>query len=58
MKLLLATHNQHKRREFERLLGGSSPEGWGIDALPDSVALPPEAAVFTVTTCSSAKRCR
>ncbi len=42
MKLLLATHNQHKRREFERLLGGSSPERWEIEALPDSVVLPPE----------------
>ena len=42
MKLLLATHNEHKRREFERLLGGSSPEDWEIDALPESVVLPPE----------------
>jgi len=42
LKLLLATHNEHKRREFERLLGGSSPEDWEIDALPESVVLPPE----------------
>jgi XTP/dITP diphosphohydrolase len=42
LKLLLATHNEHKRREFERLLGGSSPKRWEIDALPESVALPPE----------------
>jgi len=42
LKLLLATHNEHKRREFERLLGGSSTDGWEIDALPESVLLPPE----------------
>ncbi|MCW3020338.1 MAG: non-canonical purine pyrophosphatase, rdgB/HAM1 family [Solirubrobacterales bacterium] len=41
-KLLLATHNEHKRREFERLLGRSAPDGWEIEALPDSVVLPPE----------------
>ncbi len=35
--LLLATRNEHKRREFARLL-----PGWEIDALPDEVALPPE----------------
>src|SRR5579859_7347601 len=38
MKLLLATHNEHKRREFERLLGGEA----AIDALPGDVELPPE----------------
>ncbi|HTC73648.1 MAG TPA: non-canonical purine NTP pyrophosphatase [Solirubrobacteraceae bacterium] len=42
MKLLLATHNEHKRREFERLIDGSPSGGWQIDALPESVALPPE----------------
>jgi XTP/dITP diphosphohydrolase len=42
VKLLLATHNEHKRREFERLLGRSSTAGWEIDALPDSVVMPPE----------------
>jgi XTP/dITP diphosphohydrolase len=42
VKLLLATHNEHKRRELERLLGRSSTAGWGIDALPDSVVMPPE----------------
>jgi XTP/dITP diphosphohydrolase len=36
-RLLLATRNEHKRREFARLL----PE-WQIDALPDDVRLPPE----------------
>ncbi len=40
MKLLLSTHNEHKRREFERLLppGGS----WWLATLPDEVTLPPE----------------
>jgi XTP/dITP diphosphohydrolase len=43
LKLLLATHNEHKRREFERLLGGSlAVGGWEIDALPESVVMPPE----------------
>jgi XTP/dITP diphosphohydrolase len=35
--LLLATRNEHKRREFARLL-----VGWRIDALPDEVRLPAE----------------
>jgi XTP/dITP diphosphohydrolase len=42
MRLLLATHNEHKRREFERLLGDSAAAGWQIDSLPSAVALPPE----------------
>ncbi len=40
MRLLLATHNAHKRREFARLLG--SGEGWRLDMLGDDVTLPPE----------------
>jgi XTP/dITP diphosphohydrolase len=36
-RLLLATRNEHKRREFARLLPGVQ-----VDALPDEVALPPE----------------
>jgi XTP/dITP diphosphohydrolase len=36
-RLLLATRNEHKRREFQRLL-----PGFQVDALPDDVALPPE----------------
>ncbi len=36
-KLLLATRNEHKRREFARLL-----PGWEVEALPDAVDLPPE----------------
>lgn len=35
--LLLATRNEHKRREFARLLGG-----WEIELLPEEVRLPPE----------------
>ncbi len=37
-RLLLATHNEHKRREFERLLAGR----WEVDTLPEGVELPPE----------------
>jgi XTP/dITP diphosphohydrolase len=36
-RLLLATRNEHKRREFARLL-----PGWEIDPLPDDVEMPPE----------------
>jgi XTP/dITP diphosphohydrolase len=35
--LLLATRNEHKRREFERLL-----PGFQVDALPEELTLPPE----------------
>src|SRR5690348_10438253 len=38
MRLLLATRNEHKRREFERLLGGEVE----IDMLGPEVELPPE----------------
>jgi XTP/dITP diphosphohydrolase len=38
MKLLLATRNEHKRREFARLLGGS----YELRLLSDEVELPPE----------------
>ncbi len=37
MRLLLATHNEHKRRELERLLPDHE-----IALLPDAVRLPPE----------------
>lgn len=43
MKLLLATHNEHKRREFARLLpaeAGGQP--WTLQSLPGAVDLPPE----------------
>lgn len=43
MRLLLATHNEHKRREFQRLLEHEAPgRGWELEALPDTVVLPPE----------------
>jgi XTP/dITP diphosphohydrolase len=42
LRLLLATHNDHKRREFERLLGSSEDGSWSIDVLPDTVRMPPE----------------
>jgi len=37
MRLLLATRNEHKRREFARLMPGVE-----VDSLPDDVELPPE----------------
>ncbi len=42
MKLLLATHNEHKRREFERMIGRWTSDGWRVQALPEEVVLPPE----------------
>jgi XTP/dITP diphosphohydrolase len=36
-RLVLATRNEHKRREFARLLPGMS-----VEALPEDVSLPPE----------------
>ena len=42
MRLLLATRNEHKRREFARLLEGSGPPALEIRSLPASVDLPPE----------------
>jgi XTP/dITP diphosphohydrolase len=44
LKLLLATHNEHKRREFARLLDGASAAAASleIEALPDTVVMPPE----------------
>jgi len=47
VRLLLATHNEHKRREFERLLcapAGARGAGsvFQIDALGDDLQLPPE----------------
>jgi XTP/dITP diphosphohydrolase len=38
--LVLATHNEHKRREFARLLAPAG--GWQLRALPADVVLPPE----------------
>jgi XTP/dITP diphosphohydrolase len=43
VRLLLSTHNDHKRRELARLmLPGADGEPWQLDALPDDVELPPE----------------
>jgi XTP/dITP diphosphohydrolase len=36
-RLVLATRNEHKPREFARVLGG-----WQIEALPEGIELPPE----------------
>ena len=43
MKLVLATHNEHKRREFARLLARSAEgERLKVRGLPAAVILPPE----------------
>jgi XTP/dITP diphosphohydrolase len=39
--LLLATHNDHKTREFERLLTGAE-HAWRVEPLAPEVELPPE----------------
>ena len=43
MRLLLATHNEHKRREFARLLEGyEGQDTIELTSLPAAVELPPE----------------
>jgi len=43
LRLLLATRNEHKRREFARLLArADAPGRCELELLPASVALPPE----------------
>ena len=42
MQLLLATHNEHKRREFDRILARLAPGSIELEMLADDVALPPE----------------
>ena len=42
MQLLLATHNEHKRREFERILAREAPGAIELRMLPDEAVLPPE----------------
>jgi XTP/dITP diphosphohydrolase len=43
VKLLLATHNEHKRHEFERLLPDAlGGQQWTLQKLPEAVDLPPE----------------
>ncbi len=43
-ELVLATHNEHKRIEFERLLADGGPASISLRALPAEVELPPEDA--------------
>jgi XTP/dITP diphosphohydrolase len=43
MRLLLATRNEHKLREFARLLAGAGADrGWRLVPLPAAVRMPPE----------------
>jgi XTP/dITP diphosphohydrolase len=42
LKLLLATRNEHKRREFARMLVAAGGEQHSLELLADSVTLPPE----------------
>jgi XTP/dITP diphosphohydrolase len=43
LRLLLATRNEHKRREFARLLAhADAPARFELELLPASVTLPPE----------------
>jgi XTP/dITP diphosphohydrolase len=42
LKLLLATRNEHKRREFARMLDAAGGGAHSLELLPDSVMLPPE----------------
>ncbi|HEY0517225.1 MAG TPA: RdgB/HAM1 family non-canonical purine NTP pyrophosphatase [Solirubrobacteraceae bacterium] len=42
MRLLLATHNAHKLREFERMLATDGGERVELEALPAQFELPPE----------------
>jgi len=43
VEILLATHNEHKRREFERLLArAEGGKGWQVLVLPADVHLPAE----------------
>jgi len=41
VRLLLATHNEHKRAELERMLARARGQ-WRLDILPAGVELPPE----------------
>jgi XTP/dITP diphosphohydrolase len=42
LKLLLATRNEHKRREFERIFAAAGAAECELELLPESVELPPE----------------
>jgi XTP/dITP diphosphohydrolase len=45
VRLLLATHNEHKRREFERIMARAAPGLVELEMLADDVPLPPEDGV-------------
>ncbi len=42
MRLLLATHNEHKRREFERIIAACAPGLLELELLAADFELPPE----------------
>jgi XTP/dITP diphosphohydrolase len=42
VRLLLATHNEHKRRELERMFAGLPAQKLQLDVLPRDFELPPE----------------
>ena len=42
VRLLLATHNEHKRREFARIMARGAPGLVELEMLADDVRLPPE----------------
>ena len=42
VRLLLATHNEHKRREFARIMARAAPGLVELEMLADDVRLPPE----------------
>jgi XTP/dITP diphosphohydrolase len=42
VQLLLATHNEHKRREFARIIARAAPGLIELEMLADDVELPPE----------------
>jgi len=42
VRLLLATHNEHKRREFARIMARAAPGLIELELLGDDVVLPPE----------------
>jgi XTP/dITP diphosphohydrolase len=42
VRLLLATHNEHKRREFQRLIERAEGREWQLETLPQELELPPE----------------
>ncbi len=45
MQLLLATHNEHKRREFARIMARAAPGLIDLEMLGEDVQLPPEDGV-------------